>query len=76
MNKIKQFFKEATILFHIVFIFISFISIVVIAWLIIDINQILGIVLLIFSIVFAIINAYYATNKIAQKYIKKYENNN
>ena len=72
MIKIKQFFKEATIWFHMLFLFFSILALCGAAWIFSNVSEVLFYVLLVVIMVVVIFDGYYAIRKTADNYIYKY----
>lgn len=73
MSKIKQFFKEATIWFHMLFLFFAILAICGAAWIFSNVSEVLFYVLLVVIMVVVIFDGYYAIRKTADNYIYKYK---
>lgn len=73
MSNIKEFFKDASIKFHMAFMCFLFVWLVVASWLCINVSLKIFFVLYAIFIFLFIFDTYYALHKTAEDYIYKYK---
>ena len=73
MINIKQFFRNASIKFHMVFMCFLIAWVVGAVWIYANVSQILFYILFAVSVFLFIFDAYYAIHKTAENFINKYE---
>ena len=73
MIKIKRFFRNASIGFHMLFIFFCILSLIGAAWIYVNVSQLLFYMLLVVIACLFIFDGYYAIHKTAENYLIKYD---
>ena len=73
MIKIKRFFRNASIGFHMLFIFFCILSLIGAAWIYVNVSQLLFYMLLVVIACLFIFDGYYAIHKTAENFILKRE---